>query len=93
MLQKLDERVDVIAIFTKEAPMRQSGTKIYRVRWKSREYNVTSFGLHHLERRGSIIHHVFSVSTKTLKFTLVFNSKTLVWMLEEVSDATPYLSC
>lgn len=85
-------RVDVIAVFTHEAPTSQCGTKIYKVKWNGREYKVIQFGLHHMEKRGKILHHIFSVCTATVNFKLSLNSKTLVWKLEGVSDAARYLS-
>jgi hypothetical protein len=92
MTDNPNTRVDVIAIFTHEAPSFQSGTKIFKVRWNNRDYKVTEFGLHHLESRGKILHHIFSVCTATVNFKLSLNSKTLVWRLEGVSDAARYLS-
>ncbi len=92
MLRTLNERVDVIARFTRESPQSQNNTDIYKVRWEEREYKVVEFGLHHLEKRGKILFHIFSVCTDTLNFKLSLNTKTLVWKLEGVSDATRFQS-
>ena len=91
-MRTLNERVDVIARFTAFTPQRQSNTDIYKIRWQNREYKVVKFGLHHLETRGKILFHIFSICTPTLNFKLSLNTKTLVWKLEGVSDATRFQS-
>ena len=92
MIENPNVRVEVIAIFTHNVPMSQCGTKIYKVKWNGREHRVITFGLHHIEKRGNILHHIFSVCTPTVNFKLSLNTKTLVWKLEGVSDAAKYLS-
>lgn len=92
MVNSPNERVDVIVRFTHSIPQRQSNADIYKIRWGEKEYKVVQFGLHHLEKRGKILFHIFSVCTTTLNFKLSFNTKTLVWRLEGVSDATRYQS-
>lgn len=54
--------------------------------WNGRLYAVVKVGLHHKERIGRTLYHIFSVATKTVFFRLVLDTETLHWKLEEVSD-------
>ena len=57
--------------------------------WEGRTYYVREVGHHHTYRRGRTLYHVFSVDTDSLFFRLVFNTDTLGWTLEEISDGLP----
>ena len=57
--------------------------------WEGRTYYVRKVGHHHTYRRGRTLYHVFSVDTDSLFFRLVFNTDTLGWTLEEISDGLP----
>jgi hypothetical protein len=59
------------------------------VLWEGREYPIVKIGLHHTYRQGRVLHHVFSVASKTIFFKLVLNTDTLQWLLEEISDGLP----
>ena len=56
------------------------------VKWKSRIHKIEKVGLHYTFREGRVLYHIFSVSTKTLCMKLRFDTETLNWKLEEVSD-------
>jgi hypothetical protein len=56
------------------------------VKWKNRVHQIDKVGLHYTFREGRILYHIFSVSTDTLAMKLKFDTETLRWRLEEVSD-------
>ena len=59
------------------------------VEWNRRVYKIEKIGFHHTFRQGHILHHVFSVVSKSVFFRLVLNTENLHWRLEEVSDGLP----
>jgi hypothetical protein len=54
--------------------------------WNNRLYPVLKVGLHHKFREGRTLYHVFSVISNTLFFRLIFDTDSLGWKLEEISD-------
>ena len=85
MLEKINERVDVITIYKK------LGGQVlpYKVRWNGRDYLIKRLGYHHKVKEGRFVYHYFSVSTDTLAFKLRHDPETLQWILVEVSDGNP----
>lgn len=85
MIQRVSAPVSVILAFNHKArivyPM-----KVY---WEDRTYKVAKVGLHHTYHTGSILYHVFSVTTENLFLRLVLNTENLSWRLEEISDGEP----
>lgn len=82
MTQAVNETVRVLCIC-------QAGTPRllpHRVNWKNRTHQIKQIGLHHTITQGTILYHIFSVITETLFMRLSFNTKSLLWTLEEVSD-------
>ncbi len=59
-----------------------------KLSWHGRIYPIETIGYHHKIHEGKKLIHIFSVANKTLAFRLRFDSDTLHWMLEEVSDGT-----
>jgi len=57
--------------------------------WDGKRYTVEKVGYHHQYKKGDILHHVFTVASETLSFRLVFNTKSLHWQLEQISDGIP----
>ncbi len=88
MLEKINERVDVITIYKKIG----ATVNPYKIRWNGREYKITKIGYHHKVLRGKIFHHIFSVCSDELFFRLNFDTETMFWTVEEVSDAASYQS-
>lgn len=82
MIEKINEKVDVITIY------KRLGAKVvpYKVRWNGRDHLITKIGYHHKIKVGRIFHHIFSVCSDTLAFRLRFDTETMYWTLEEVSD-------
>ncbi len=56
------------------------------VLWKGRSHTVTKIGLHHFYRKGKTLYHIFSILSDTLFMRLKFDTDSLNWKLEEVSD-------
>lgn len=54
--------------------------------WNGRLYAISKIGFHHTYREGRTLYHVFSVTTSTLFFRLLFNTESLVWRIEEIAD-------
>lgn len=82
MLEKINERVSVVTIYSREtgkvAPV--------RLRWQGRDYRIRKVGYHHQARQGRVWVHIFSVSTEAMAFKLRHHPEDLSWVLEEVSD-------
>lgn len=55
--------------------------------WRGRRYTLTQIGLHHTEREGRVLVHIFSATDGTTCFKLRFDTETLSWKLLEVADA------
>jgi hypothetical protein len=82
MIQKVSLPVSVIASYNHKT---RSLTP-RKVLFEGREHLIVHVGYHHTFRDGRSLYHVFSVASETLFFKLVFNTETLGWMLEEISD-------
>ena len=82
MLEQLHEKIDVLAKYN-----RIGGTvTIYKLKWQNRPYNISKQAYVYKRRDGRNINHVFHVSNANLHFKILFNTETLTWWLEEVSD-------
>jgi hypothetical protein len=82
MIQKINEPISVNLIYD------HLKGRVYpqSVSWNNRTYQIKKIGLHHTFRQGKTLYHIFSVVTSTLFLKLRFNSETLMWRLEEISD-------
>lgn len=82
MLEKIDEKVSVVTIYSKEKSLAMP----VKLKWNDKVYVINKLGYHHKYKLGKTLIHVFSVSNSSLAFRLEFNSDTLTWTLMEVSD-------
>ncbi|HWA51807.1 MAG TPA: hypothetical protein VG895_01985 [Patescibacteria group bacterium] len=82
MNQKLDAPVSVVSYFDKNTLNFLPKTVI----WNNRFYKINQIGLHHEYKKGDILYHIFSVTTDNLFLRLKFNTKSLNWFLEEISN-------
>lgn len=78
----VNEPVSVSLVY--KHPKRQS--RVSTVVWNNKAYKITKHGLHHTYQKGDTSLHIFSVSSGTMSFRLLFNSKSLNWVLEQVYD-------
>lgn len=85
MIQKISAPVSVVFVFDHK---RRVATP-RQVIWEGRVFQVVKVGLHHHYKKGNTLYHVFSVSTHTLYFRLLFNTENLFWTLEEIHDGLP----
>lgn len=82
MLELINERVSVITKYD-----RNTGSVMpVKVRWQAKDYTMQKLGYYHKVRKGRTIQHIFHVTDGTLDFRLVFDSDTLHWILEQISD-------
>lgn len=82
MLQQVNEKVSVIAIYDKS----HGEVTPWRIKWNGRIYTITEIGFHHTLRHGNHLYHIFSVTDGNLSFKLTCDTETLHWTLEEISD-------
>ena len=82
MLEKINEKVSVVSVFSRQ----KNKSVPIRIKWQGRMYVVTKLGFHHSERLGRVLHHIFSVIADNMFFRLNFDTEDLSWTLEEVSD-------
>lgn len=82
MILRIAEKISVITLFDRT----NDHLRPLRISWRNRDYSVTKIGFHHREKRGRILHHIFSVIAGSLFFKLSFDTEHLDWVIEEVSD-------
>lgn len=85
MIQRIDEQVSVFALYY---PNRRNPLPC-RIRWNHRLYEIKKVDLCHPVWEGKVLHHIFSVSDGTTYFRLDFNTRSMQWTLEEISDGLP----
>lgn len=92
MHETIQEKVSVLTLFQRPQSRHRPGelpnsqAVPLKVRWQGRVYKINKLGLHHTQRAGRILHHIFSVTDGNTFFRLNFNTETLDWILEEISD-------
>ena len=82
MLQQIDEPVGVMVLYY---PNRRNPLP-YRIKRGAHYYTIRQVDLHHTVWEGKTLHHIFSVSDGTTFFRLNFNTRSMQWQLEEISD-------
>lgn len=81
MFDTPNEQIEVLANFTQEGPIPIIFT------WRSKEYYIETINFIHSSKDGDskLIH--FAVSNEKENYKLTFNTKSLVWTLDEVYRA------
>jgi len=84
MRQKIDEEVSVVMYYSAKKKVALP----HIMSWQSTEYDVGEIGYHHRVREGDVLHHIYEFvdKTSTYWFRLNFNTASLHWTLETVSD-------
>lgn len=82
---RLSEPIDVIAVFTRD----HERLKPIRLKWKEKAYSIRQIDFVFREKRGRILFHVFCCLTDTLYFKVCFDTESLIWCVEEISDGEP----
>lgn len=85
MNEKIFEKISVIFSYNTE----KNTTIPYKIRWRLRDYFIKKLAYHHKVREGRELIHIFHVTDGNLDFRLRFNTESLNWILEEVSDGFP----
>jgi len=85
MIQQLNDQVSVILEYDNSTRT----VKTKQVKWAGRKYPITKTGLHHTQRQGRTLYHIFSVTSGNLFLRLSLNTDNLHWILTEVSDGLP----
>ena len=85
MVEPINEEVGVVTIYD---PQKQINLP-YKLRWKGRYYTFTKVDLCHPVWEGKTLHHIFSMCDGTTYFRLNFDTRSLHWKLEEISDGLP----
>ena len=84
MSEKISEKISVNLVYD-----HSNRTSVPRhIKWKTHVYTITKVGLHYTVFQGNTLLHKFSVCNNDYFFLLSFNTKTLEWLLEEVTDDT-----
>lgn len=83
MIETIYEKVEVITRFRL---LPKPVTEIYKIRWRGREYLITSLAYHYKVWDGRTRVHKFAVSTNVMDFRMSYDTESLFWVLEEVSD-------
>ncbi len=83
MIETIYEKVEVITRFRL---LPKPVTEIYKIRWRGREYLITKLAYHYKVWDGRTRVHKFAVSTNVMDFRMSYDTESLFWVLEEVSD-------
>lgn len=82
MSEIINEKVSVITVYDSE-----KGVVIpKKIKWQNRIYTIDKIGYHHTLKEGRKLIHIFSVANASIALKLRFDSETLHWTLEEISD-------
>jgi hypothetical protein len=80
MRETLHETISVLFLSDRD------GGRPVKLRWQGKTRPLLKLGFHHTVREGRVLHHIYSMSDDVLFYRLDFNTETLKWSLEEVSD-------
>jgi len=83
MIETINEKVEVLL---KHQLVPSAQTQIYKIKWRGKEYLITKLAYHHKVWDGRTRLHKFAVSTGSYDFRLTYDTESLQWLLEEVSD-------
>lgn len=84
MREKINEEITVVMVYS----ARKRSAAPHLISWQNKEFKVGAIGYHHKIYEGRVQHHIFELTDteNTLWFRLNFNTDTLHWLLEAVSD-------
>ncbi|HMS92704.1 MAG TPA: hypothetical protein PKC05_04405 [Candidatus Saccharibacteria bacterium] len=85
MIEQVDQKVDVLALSRKGRGI----VVPLRMRWNSKTYLIKKIGLHHPVREGRVLYHIFECTDGNTFFRLKYNTESLQWSLEKISDGLP----
>lgn len=82
MSEKIGEQVSVYCIYDHIA---HTTTPRY-IKWKAQTYTIHQVGLQYPIHQGKVLIHMFSVANENICLLLSFNTESLIWRLEEISE-------
>ncbi len=84
MHTQINQEVSVVMYYDAKRKL----ARPHLVRWQNQDYHIGKLGYHHSIRNGTTLHHIFELIDRqeTIWFRLNFNTTTLHWRLEAVSD-------
>lgn len=82
MIEDIQEKVSVSMFYDRDTKK----VMPYLMKWHGTLYRLTILGFHHKYREGRTLVHIFSVSDGNMSFKLKFDTDSLHWTLERVSD-------
>ena len=82
MQELINEKISVITLFNHQT----NRVTPKKIKWKNKIYPINLIGYHHKYKEGSRLFHIFSVCNKNLFFRIKFDTNSLEWILEEISD-------
>lgn len=82
MITKVKAPLSVICLYDHKKRHFRPSTVV----WEGRVHKIVKLGYHHAFRAGKTLLHVFSAASPTVFFKLVFNTDSLSWEVEEISD-------
>ncbi len=84
-MHEVNEIVDVLTV-----SKRGQGIVVpLKIKWRGRYYSMNEIGLVHPKREGRVLHHIFEGSAGSLSLRLRYNTESLQWTLEAISDGLP----
>lgn len=88
MREVINQRVSVICYFNAN----KRSFRPHLISWKNKDYKIGKIGFHHIIKSGDVRHHIYECidAEQTIWFRLNFNTKSLNWFLEVVSDGLAY---
>lgn len=87
MREKINEDVSVVMYYSS----RHQIFHPYLISWRNQDYFVGEIGYHHKVYKGRVAHHIFELADRdeSIWMRLNFNTDSLHWVLEVVSDGCP----
>ena len=82
MNTKISEKVSVNLVYDHIA----NTTLPKHIKWRNQVYTITKIGLHYQIHRGRELIHMFAVTDSSHFFLLSFNTRSLMWQLEEIGE-------
>jgi hypothetical protein len=85
-MNHVHEVAKVIALFDITLKGKENGVFPMKINWKNREYKVSELNLHYTRLIDGAINHIFNIVAGGAVMELHFNTKTLVWTVEQIQD-------
>lgn len=78
----VNEKIGVVTVYNHTS----NSFLPWKIKWNNRVYTTCAVDFHHLIRDEDVLFHVFGVTDGNMFFRLRFNTETLQWFLEAISN-------